>query len=489
MNIMKKFLFALSAVLLLSPALSYGALSDTGAEITAFDVAPGVQPKNLTVGQLVPITLVYKLDIGKFGQFCGDSSLTSFNWEVYEKNIAVDSDFYRTPQVAVQYNRTQTIISGTINASIEVKLINKGDSSVRAEFSGKIFCPNNNTKKAVESAPVEIKLVSGLKPSYACIAPNGNYACSPSNLSNCSDVVGGGSGCSANCKQVPLSLCGTKAPSDGSFPSPAVTPKPVGSTPDKTYSFEITNPLKGGPNDLFEIINIATRLLLQISIPLAVLWILYAGYLMLTAGPTPAKFEKGKGILKNVVIGLAVIFIGRGFITLIYSILELGGNTTPTTQTGTAPNNGSCSGNVYLVNGQQAGTCRNGLVTDEQVCVNESWWQAGKDLKQKCSTKCLSGVCQNGFPGTCTRDSDCLAHKPIGGVCNKTGDCNSGLVCQNNMCQRQDGNNIGEPCLNGSSCNPVGYKVTADNVHYACDNSVVSTIDGREVGVCYEVNK
>ncbi len=392
MNTMKKFLLVLGVALLLSPALSYAALSDTGAEITSFDVAPGVQPKNLTVGQLVPITLVYKIDIGKFGQFCGDSSLTSFKWEVYEKNIAIESDFYRTPQVAVQYDRTKQIVSGTINANIEVKLINKGDSSVRAQFIGKIFCPNNATRKAVESAPVEVMLVSGLKPSYACIAPNGNYACSPSNLSNCSDVVGGGSGCSANCKQLPLSLCGTKAPSDGSFPSPAVTPKPAGSTPDKTYSFEITNPLKGGPNDLFDIINIATKLLLQISIPLAVLWILYAGYLMLTAGPTPAKFEKGKGILKNVVIGLAVIFIGRGFITLIYSILELGGNNAPTQQVGTNPNGGTGSAPLSPV------------------------------------------------------------PRAIGGLCGKKSDCQAGLICQNSICQRQGGNLVGEACIGGTNC-------------------------------------
>jgi hypothetical protein len=105
-------------------------------------------------------------------------------------------------------------------------------------------------------------------------------------------------------------------------------------TSSKSYSFTITNPLNGGPNDLLDVINIATRWLLEISIPLAVLLILYAGFLMLTAGPVPANFQKGKKILINVVVGLAVIFIGRGFITLIYSILELGGSNTapPTTQ-------------------------------------------------------------------------------------------------------------------------------------------------------------
>ena len=101
--------------------------------------------------------------------------------------------------------------------------------------------------------------------------------------------------------------------------------KCVGATASKSYVFNITNPLKGGPNDLFDIINIVTKWIIYISVPLAVLWIMYAGFLMLTAGPTPANFQKGRDILKYVVIGLAIIFIGKGFVTLIISIIQLGG--------------------------------------------------------------------------------------------------------------------------------------------------------------------
>ncbi|MEK7645518.1 MAG: pilin [Patescibacteria group bacterium] len=96
-------------------------------------------------------------------------------------------------------------------------------------------------------------------------------------------------------------------------------------TATKSYSFNITNPLKGGPNDLFDIINIVTQWIIYIAVPLAVLWIMYAGFLMLTAGPKPENFKKGKDILWYTILGLAIIFIGKGFVTLIISIIQLGG--------------------------------------------------------------------------------------------------------------------------------------------------------------------
>ncbi len=164
----------------------------------------------------------------------------------------------------------------------------------------------------------------------------------------------------------------------------------VPGTQDRTYSFNITNPLSGAPEDPFQLINIITRWLLNISIPIAVLFILYAGFLMLTAGPTPAKFQKGKSILVNVVIGLAVIFIGRGFITLIYSVIELGGDGVPTEQ-------------------------------------------SGSDTSQP------SGPFTNNDGG-------------IGRICQQTSNCQSGLKCDNTMCVRETGNRINEPCLDGSHC-------------------------------------
>ncbi|OGM97665.1 MAG: hypothetical protein A2735_03620 [Candidatus Yanofskybacteria bacterium RIFCSPHIGHO2_01_FULL_41_21] len=103
-------------------------------------------------------------------------------------------------------------------------------------------------------------------------------------------------------------------------------------TEAQSFTFSIDNPLAGGPNDLFDVIDIVTQWIIYISVPLAVLWIMYAGFLMLTAGPVPANFQKGRDILKYTVMGLAIIFIGKGFISLIISVIELGGTNPPPTQ-------------------------------------------------------------------------------------------------------------------------------------------------------------
>ena len=121
-------------------------------------------------------------------------------------------------------------------------------------------------------------------------------------------------------------VCGNKICEVGEANSTCPTDCTViPATATKSYSFNITNPLKGGPNDLFDIINIVTQWIIYIAVPLAVLWIMYAGFLMLTAGPKPENFKKGKDILWYTILGLAIIFIGKGFVTLIISIIQLGG--------------------------------------------------------------------------------------------------------------------------------------------------------------------
>ncbi|MDO8495604.1 MAG: pilin [bacterium] len=87
-------------------------------------------------------------------------------------------------------------------------------------------------------------------------------------------------------------------------------------------TLEFRNPL--GAKDLRELIDAILRWIFWISIPIAVIMIVYAGLQMMLAGGDAAKFGHGKKILLWAVIGLAVIFIGEGFIALIRSILALG---------------------------------------------------------------------------------------------------------------------------------------------------------------------
>jgi hypothetical protein len=97
----------------------------------------------------------------------------------------------------------------------------------------------------------------------------------------------------------------------------------AGST--QTGSFEIPNPLKGGASDFTSLVKIIAQWIFNLAIPIAVAMIVYAGILFLTAAGEPAKVTKAKDVLKYAVIGLAIIMIGSGFVTLIKSILELGG--------------------------------------------------------------------------------------------------------------------------------------------------------------------
>ncbi|GEM_PF-2373126 len=95
----------------------------------------------------------------------------------------------------------------------------------------------------------------------------------------------------------------------------------------QTYSFDIPNPLKGGVTDFSSLVKIIAQWIFNLAIPIAVAMIVYAGILFLTAAGEPAKVTKAKDVLKWAVVGLAIILIGSGFVTLIQSILELGGNT------------------------------------------------------------------------------------------------------------------------------------------------------------------
>ncbi len=83
--------------------------------------------------------------------------------------------------------------------------------------------------------------------------------------------------------------------------------------------FSIKNPL--GVNDLGGVIQTISNGLLQIAIPIAVVMIVWAGFNLLTAAGNPAKVKRGRDILTWTVVGLAIIFIGGGFVDFIRSIL------------------------------------------------------------------------------------------------------------------------------------------------------------------------
>ena len=270
---------------------------------------------------------------------------------------------------------------------------------------------------------------------------------------------------------------------------------------NQKYSFEIPNPLKGGASDFTSLVKIIAQWIFNLAIPIAVAMIVYSGILFLTAAGEPAKVTKAKEVLKYAVIGLAIILIGSGFVTLIQSILELGGTTPPPTSTqkyscsniGCVANpngtfneptcNNSCGTTTFGAVGNICSRdrdCVSGLKCQDTICQRETGnkydepcksdrncdvglncWTSGEGV-QIIDGQTLGTCSESGFPGG-----------RIGEVCQKDSDCISGLKC-NQICQRKDGNSNGEACLKTSNpsnckskaCNTVGTATEGVCVQY-----------------------
>lgn len=88
-------------------------------------------------------------------------------------------------------------------------------------------------------------------------------------------------------------------------------------------SFNLENPLAGQPTSLPQLIGIVAKFIFNIAIPISVLVIIYGGFMMLTSGGKPEKYKKGLDALKFASIGLAVLLIAKGFVSLVQSILSV----------------------------------------------------------------------------------------------------------------------------------------------------------------------
>jgi len=177
---------------------------------------------------------------------------------------------------------------------------------------------------------------------FGCVAADGKYSCSPGNLSNCSDVSNNACQDRA-CIVIPdASQCGSTAPTSathkecqnnacrdvagaqlniGAKSCATDADCGGGTTTNNSSNFSLENPL--GITNFQDLIGIIGTWIFNLAIPVAIIIIIYAGIMMLTAGPNPKNFETGKNALKYAVIGLAVVLIGKGFVSLIQSILNL----------------------------------------------------------------------------------------------------------------------------------------------------------------------
>ncbi len=82
----------------------------------------------------------------------------------------------------------------------------------------------------------------------------------------------------------------------------------------------LTNPLKGAEN-LMDIFSILANFIFNLGVPVAVIIIIYSGIRMLISGGKPASYQKGIDGLKYSLLGLALLLIGKGFVSLITTFL------------------------------------------------------------------------------------------------------------------------------------------------------------------------
>jgi hypothetical protein len=91
--------------------------------------------------------------------------------------------------------------------------------------------------------------------------------------------------------------------------------------PAHAQSLDIENPISG-TSDFGDVIDLIADNLVTIAIPIGVLMYLWAGVLYITAGANPGNISKAKSIMLYTTIGLVIIFIGSGFVTLIESFIS-----------------------------------------------------------------------------------------------------------------------------------------------------------------------
>ncbi len=444
-----------------------------GGNIDSFDI----QPRLVSLASRdVKVTFYITVWAEQFKNYCGNNPL---HWKVLEHMPTTVKDTkIKDGLQAIDVNGGQQSFDFSFPTSLPVRT-----TTATRKFYAVIECNTITGKNIATSEDVPVNVQNGAGSRYACIAGDGKYSCTTKEDSSCSNAVGcserpclqvDSSSCGAvatdfaysiksgasyicsqsnkdcsdiegyqgqTCYKIPKNYCGTNGRAGGavcgndkceSGETQESCPADCKPGETQTYSFNIPNPLKGGASDFTSLVKIIAQWIFNLAIPIAVAMIVYSGILFLTAAGEPAKVTKAKDVLKWAVVGLAIILIGSGFVTLIQSILELGG-------TGT----GDGSGKQY--------TCQN------KQCVKSS---GGKYDNDTCDDAC----------GTTTGAG------AVGNTCSKDSNCSTGLKCKNTICQREAGNLEGEACVGPTNC--------ASGLDCDKSDSGLQEIDGQTLGSC-----
>lgn len=89
------------------------------------------------------------------------------------------------------------------------------------------------------------------------------------------------------------------------------------------FDFSYDNPFKGGVENVMDLLAVLAKFIFQLGVPVAVIVIIYSGITMIISSGNPGMYQRGITGLKYAALGLAVLLIGKGFVSLIQSILSI----------------------------------------------------------------------------------------------------------------------------------------------------------------------
>src|SRR3989344_2503016 len=278
-----------------------------GVEINRFDV----QPRTVNVGQNLNFTLnatVYKTE---FDRYC----------TVLPAGGLIGSDLYWMVGEILSDGRNLNFHPGTGNNRVTYsQLTQRFDSNgvARIDFSFSKAAVSRQSGSANTPNLPNRKFYA----EFSCNRATGAVPITRS--SDESVTVNAGSGCGGpgqpGCSD---GTCNNNGICDAGEISATCGDCPVAPGATQSFLFSIPNPLQA--NNLVELIDVLATWLFNIAIPITVAMIVYAGIIFLISKGEPAKITQAKNILLYAVVGFAIILIGKGFITLIESILNLGG--------------------------------------------------------------------------------------------------------------------------------------------------------------------
>lgn len=151
---------------------------------------------------------------------------------------------------------------------------------------------------------------------YACVS-GGVYACSPGNLSNCSDV---GGVCSASCRQIDTSQCGQSV-----GPAPGGGPPGPGGGGSGGGAYDPNQGLSGSPGSdlsiqrVYGIIVGLTCWFSRIALLIMVGAIIIYGIMMMWAGENATAFSDARKSLMWAMVGVIVVL---GTYTIIATVAD-----------------------------------------------------------------------------------------------------------------------------------------------------------------------